>query len=152
MTETWRVVLADGDVREVMIERRLGYWHALFFEAGRREAFGPARATPFDAIARAPAPSYLDVREILAPGELSRAEIMKRVREATAKAVDDTFRRIADAEDEGGGTFVYVVDDAGGTELMDLDDEQCSYACDGVRLCLDAIRALDLTAVVRGAP
>ena len=24
--------------------------------------------------------------------------------------------------------------------------------CDGVRLCLDAIRALDLAAVVRGAP
>lgn len=75
MAETWRVVLASGEVREVdVIPQDGGRWAA----SGRHlrgAGFGGSRE---EAIAR-----WLtmngDVREILAPGELTRAELRAQV-------------------------------------------------------------------------
>lgn len=87
MAETWRVVLASGEVREVdVIPQDGGRWAA----SGRHlrgAGFGGSRE---EAIAR-----WLtmngDVREILAPGELTRAEAIAAARREGAEAMREAI-------------------------------------------------------------
>lgn len=87
MAETWRVVLASGEVREVdVIPQDGGRWAA----SGRHlrgAGFGGSRE---EAIAR-----WLtmngDVREILAPGEITRAELRAQAFREGAEAMREAI-------------------------------------------------------------
>ena len=96
-SETWRVVLADGSVREVEVSRAeaigmlspvcpwLGWravrtWDGPYLAA--TEAMGDSAR---EAVARLAVGNGLAVREILAPGEPTRAELIAERDEARAE-------------------------------------------------------------------
>ena len=104
-SETWRVVLADGSVREVEVSRAeaigmlspvcpwLGWravrtWDGPYLAA--TEAMGDSAR---EAVARLAVGNGLAVREILAPGEPTRAELLAQI--ATLTRVVDALRAAA---------------------------------------------------------
>ena len=132
MSETWRVVLESGEVREVCVKSRRGVDRDGTLEyiasLGERESWA---YTPRTAIMQcAMRWGCPGVVEILAPGEPTRAELAERVREACAErceVIEDQPVR----SDPHHGPY-----DAG---------EQ-----NGARRCAAAIRSLDLAAIVGG--
>jgi hypothetical protein len=69
--QTWRVVLADGTVHDAVIHEHRGEFWARMRPGG----IGSCESTPRTAIARLVAAAAIDVAEVLAPGERSRAEL-----------------------------------------------------------------------------
>ena len=83
MAETWRVVLATGEVREVVVTHGRGQppWTA---EAPA--IFGTSRGvTPWTAVARLALRWGTRPREILAPGEPTRAEMAAQIAAVTTE-------------------------------------------------------------------
>lgn len=109
MAETWRVVLRDGSVREASVEPATAYgymapesathgWRATRVGEGDTvhaapEAMGGDAA---DAVTRLAAHNGWPVREILAPGEPTRAEAVAAAQVAVAEAVRDAAMSVAD--------------------------------------------------------
>lgn len=108
MAETWRVVLRDGSVREASVEPATAYgymapesathgWRATRVGEGDTvhaapEAMGGDAA---DAVTRLAAHNGWPVREILAPGEPTRAEAVAAAQVAVAEAVRDAAMSVA---------------------------------------------------------
>lgn len=82
--QTWRIVLADGTVREVVVRAGHSFTDGVGYFARLSPtdtmAFG---ADPRGAVLRLAVARYLDVAEILSPGEPSRAELTAERDEAT---------------------------------------------------------------------
>ncbi len=70
--QTWRVVLADGTVRDAVIHEDKGEFWARMRPGG----IGSCQPTPWAAITRLATAIALDVAEVLAPGEPTRAELL----------------------------------------------------------------------------
>jgi hypothetical protein len=122
--ETWRAVLEDGSVREAAVTRRdhLGraYWRAESGAIPMGESFTSAR----HAVVNLASFSHWPVVEILAPGQLTRAEV-----EA------DTFRRGAEAMREA---------------CADLcDGRAVNESSNALQFAANAIRALPLPEVTK---
>lgn len=85
--QTWRVVLASGEVREVVVRAGHSFTDGVGYFARLSPtdtmAFG---AGPRGAVLRLAVARYLDVREILSPGEPTRAELTAERDEARAHA------------------------------------------------------------------
>ncbi len=81
MAETWRVVLASGEVREVRVVRRSGEWSAEGSALHGIE-FG---VVPWAAVVRLTLRWPDRPREILAPGEPTRAELAAQLAAVTAE-------------------------------------------------------------------
>ena len=92
--QTWRVVLATGEVREVVAEPTAsGRWTAVAEGMGR--GYGDtAKAAAWRAL-----DGHMGVREILAPGEPTRAELTAEV--AHLRAENATLRASTDAAVDG---------------------------------------------------
>ena len=108
MAETWRVVLASGEVREVEVSRAeasgmlspVRPWHGW---RAARTWDGPVHAaseamgdSAEEACARLAVGNGLAAREILAPGEPTRAELIAQRDEARAE-VERLRRELAEA-------------------------------------------------------
>lgn len=78
--QTWRIVLADGTVREVVVRAGHSFTDGVVYFARLSPTdtmvFG---ADPRGAVLRLAVARYLDVAEILAPGEPTRAELRAQV-------------------------------------------------------------------------
>ncbi len=74
--QTWRVVLADGTVHDAVIHEDKGEFWARMRPGG----IGSCQPTPWAAITRLATAIALDVAEVLAPGEPTRAEFAAAVR------------------------------------------------------------------------
>lgn len=83
--ETWRVVLADGSVREVVVtQHESGQWLARVPGVWGEEH----GVTPASAVTRLVLSVGWALREILAPGEPTRAEAVAAERERCARVCD----------------------------------------------------------------
>lgn len=113
-SETWRVVLANGDVREVRVEqipsgRWAHWWHVVFDAMPPGGGTMPATVRPAGAVLGAMWTVGWDVRAMLAPGEPSRAELTAQrdaawregaeaMRAACIEVADDALRAHGAAE------------------------------------------------------
>lgn len=104
MAETWRVVLADGTVREVLVRAGHSFTDGVGYFARLSPtdtmAFG---ADPRGAVLRLAVARYLDVAEILSPGEPSRAELTadRALADRRALALDAVRDALGATEHEG---------------------------------------------------
>lgn len=135
MSETWRVVLADGSLRDVVVAT--GVPVVGFVSASYRDTSAEAYGSAYHAIMRLAMHLDFHLTEVLAPGEPTRAELIaasagvaERVREAAAEACEII-------EDQPVRSDWYHGPYESGEQ-------------NGVRRCASAIRALDLTAAYRG--
>lgn len=85
MTETWRVALASGEVREVVVEYNGVQWRTFV-----DDYFGWGRA-PQSAVAAVVGMHGWPVAEILAPGEPTRAEAIAAARREGAEAMREAI-------------------------------------------------------------
>ena len=91
MAETWRVVLASGEVREVLVHRDDS--DSRYSDSRYRWCAGGLRGrTPRSAIVSSLALADVDVAEILAPGELTRAELRAQAWCEGAEAMREALR------------------------------------------------------------
>ena len=113
-SETWRVVLADGSVREVRVEqipsgRWAHWWHVVFDAMPPGGGTMPATVRPAGAVLGAMWTVGWDVREMLAPGEPTRAELIAQ-RDA-ARAELDRAERNRESASNLAGFLQSVVND-----------------------------------------
>lgn len=133
MAETWRVVLASGEVREVSLRRERTVWVA---EQGNCYA---RNGDPVWCVAEFVRAAFSDIPvEILAPGEPTRAELAAQLAAVTAErdvALEEcsTLRRGLDHADG-------VIDHTRAS-LGAADDEGASVAAQRVTRELAALRA-----------
>ena len=92
--ETWRVVLDDGKICNVMVRHDGPGWCV-----ARYHLFDVGDVTPRAAIARFCAAGVWSVVEILAPGQPSRAEVENALAEAHAR--EASFVAHIEASDAG---------------------------------------------------
>lgn len=136
-SETWRVVLATGEVREVQITRGGGGWSAQSGAWGTFPQSSPAEAVRAFLTGFA---VYADVREILAPGEPTRAEAIEAARREGAEAMREACaaRFIEQAEELSEEAREW---DRGANHVIAAD---CDRRARTARAAADAIRALPL--------
>lgn len=114
MAETWRVVLADGSVREVIVTEDAGLWTAHCEGCATFSHASPTLAVR--ALVRGFLGASFDVREILSPGEPTRAELV-------------AFERGRDAADEAGARAMRA---AALRDAVADERERCARVCDEV--------------------
>lgn len=127
MAETWRVVLADGSVREVRVE--ISPDGRVWAESADGAAEG-AGADARLAVMRVARFLGVSVREILAPGEPTRAEAV-------------AFERGRDAVDEAGARAMRA---AALRDAVAAERERCARLCDEVAAERDALGAASMAA------
>lgn len=129
MAETWRVVLRDGSVREVVVYRDDS--DSPYSVSTHRWCAGGMRSrTAHGAVVSAMSVGDEPVREILAPGEPTRAEAV-------------AFERGRDAVDEAGARAMRA---AALRDAVAAERERCARLCDEVAAERDALGAASMAA------
>ena len=135
MTETWRVALASGEVREVVVEYNGVQWRTFV-----DDYFGWGRA-PQSAVAAVVGMHGWPVAEILAPGEPTRAELIAE-RDAAHAALTEARRVLHFAERVAAAwTGAHVRDDAVSEAVGQRIDEAGDWTLAGPLTALDALSA-----------
>lgn len=125
--ETWRVVPASGEVREVRVEqipsgRWAHWWHVVFDAMPPGGGTMPATVRPAGAVLGAMWTVGWDVREILAPGEPTRAELIAQRDAARAEAAlcvdihNDTVREMRESAARGAAAYLRMTERAEAAE------------------------------------
>lgn len=118
-SETWRVVLATGEVREV----RVHHDDPRSWTAECPALFGAeCGITPWAAVVRLTLRWPDRSREILAPGEMTRAEAVEAARREGAEAMRDALAKVAACA--GNHALARALQDIREFEIAEAADEE----------------------------
>lgn len=133
----WRVIDEQGgfafapDVRDICGNYTCDYGLGAVYERER------------DAVVAWAVKEGRSIAEVVAPGALSADERERAMQVRCLDEVDELFGFLQRAAEGDGCRVEFVIDDAGGTDMVTMSADRCEEVLDGVRLAASAINLMD---------